>query len=162
MPTPRSAPPSPWPVALGVTVEELFGRGELADPVQARPAAPAGPGERVTLATVGHTSWREGLVVRPSTAVTGLRDVARLGLDLTPAELPGYDSRVSGHLQVAAAIAGRRADAGVSSEPAALAYGLHFIPLAAERFDLVIPAKLAAAPEVLGLLKVLTSPWLLT
>ena len=133
---------------------------------------------------VGFASWREGLVVRPGTAITGLRDVARLGLrlvnrepgararalldrevlrlGLTPAELLGYDSRVCGHLQVAAAVAGRLADAGVSSEPAALAYGLHFIPLAAERFDLLIPAKLAASPEVQGLLKVLTSPWLLT
>jgi molybdate-binding protein len=134
--------------------------------------------------SVGFASWREGLVVRPGTAVASLRDVARLGLrlanrepgararalldheclrlGLTPAELPGYDSEVSGHLQVAAAVAGRLADAGVSSEPAALAYGLHFVPLAAERFDLLIPAKLAASPEVQGLLKVLTSPWLVT
>ncbi len=293
--------------ALGVTVEELFGRGELAEPVLARPVAPAGPGARVALATVGDTfvalplrgetaartgfsaagglvpalseasatvagelpvrpispprptlvvagcdpalplletplslldppvafvwwpcgsgeairlaaaglvhvagvhrpagerapidvtgipggaevvgfaSWREGLVVRPGTTVTGLADVARLGLrlvnrepgaqartlldeerlrlGLTAADLPGYDSQASGHLQVAAAVAGRLADAGVSSEPAALAYNLDFIPLATERFDLVMPAKLAASREVQGLLKVLTSPWLLT
>jgi hypothetical protein len=32
----------------------------------------------------------------------------------------------------------------------------------AERFDLVIPAKLATSPEIQGLLKVLTSPWLPT
>jgi molybdate-binding protein len=49
----------------------------------------------------------------------------------------------------------------VSSEPAALAYGLSFIPLADERFNLVLPAKHAASREVQGLLKVLTSPWLL-
>jgi putative molybdopterin biosynthesis protein len=54
-------------------------------------------------------------------------------LRLTPAELPGYDSRAAGHLQVAAAVAGRLADAGVSSEPAALAYGLDFLPLASEQ-----------------------------
>jgi molybdate-binding protein len=59
------------------------------------------------------------------------------------------------------AIAGGLADAGVSSEPAALAYGLDFIPLAQERFDLLLPAKHAASREVQGLLKVLTSPWLL-
>src|ERR1700684_2679672 len=41
--------------ALGATIEELFGRGELADPVQARPVAPARPGERVALATIGDT-----------------------------------------------------------------------------------------------------------
>ncbi len=132
---------------------------------------------------VGFASWREGLVVRPGARVRGLGDVAarglrlvnrepgaqaralldqerrRLGLD--PADLPGYDTRAAGHLQVAAAIIGGLADAGVSSEPAALAYGLDFIPLAQERFDLVLPAKHAASREVQGLLKVLTSPWLL-
>jgi DNA-binding XRE family transcriptional regulator len=41
--------------ALGVTIEELFGRGDLADPVLARPVAPAGPGGQVALATVGDT-----------------------------------------------------------------------------------------------------------
>jgi molybdate-binding protein/transcriptional regulator with XRE-family HTH domain len=132
---------------------------------------------------VGFASWREGLVVRPGAQVRGLDDVARQGLRLVnrepgaqartlldrerqrlgldPAELPGYDSRAAGHLQVAAAIVGGLADAGVSSEPAALAYGLDFISLAAERFDLVLPAKHAASREVQGLLRVLTSPWLL-
>jgi putative molybdopterin biosynthesis protein len=132
---------------------------------------------------VGFASWREGLVVRPGTAVRGLDDIVRQGLRLVnrepgaqaralldrerrrlrldPAELPGYDTRASGHLQVAAAIVGGLADAGVSSEPAALAYGLDFIPLAQERFDLLLPAKHAASREVQGLLKVLTSPWLL-
>jgi len=132
---------------------------------------------------VGFASWREGLVVRPGSHVRGLDDVAahglrlvnrepgaqaralldreRLRLRLDPAELPGYYSQAAGHLQVAAAIVGGLADAGVSSEPAALAYGLHFIPLAAERFDLVLPAKHATSREVQGLLKVLTSPWLL-
>ena len=132
---------------------------------------------------VGFTSWREGLVIRPGTQITGLDDAVRQGLRLVnrepgaqartlldrelgrlgldPADLPGYDSQAAGHLQVAAAVAGRLADVGVSSEPAALAYGLNFIPLAEERFDLVLPAKHAASREVQGLLRVLTSPWLL-
>jgi putative molybdopterin biosynthesis protein len=132
---------------------------------------------------VGFASWREGLVVRPGAQVRGLDDVARQGLRLVnrepgaqartlldrerlrlgldPSQLPGYDSQAAGHLQVAAAIVGGLADAGVSSEPAALAYGLDFIPLAEERFDLLLPAKHAASREVQGLLKVLTSPWLL-
>lgn len=135
---------------------------------------------------VGFTCWREGLVFRPGTQLTGLDDAVRQGLRLVnrepgaqartlldrelarlrldPAEpnvLPGYDSQAAGHLQVAAAVAGRLADVGVSSEPAALAYGLNVIPLASERFDLVLPAKHGASREVQGLLKVLTSPWLL-
>jgi molybdate-binding protein/DNA-binding XRE family transcriptional regulator len=132
---------------------------------------------------VGFASWREGLVVRPGAGVRGLDDVARQGLRLVnrepgaqartlldrerlrlglePSQLPGYDSLAAGHLQVAAAITGGLADAGVSSEPAALAYGLDFIPLAEEHFDLLLPAKHAASREVQGLVKVLTSPWLL-
>ncbi len=132
---------------------------------------------------VGFASWREGLVVRPGAGVRGLDEVARQGLRLVnrepgaqartlldrerlrlglePSQLPGYDSLAAGHLQVAAAIVGGLADAGVSSEPAALAYGLDFIPLAEEHFDLLLPAKHAASREVQGLLKVLTSPWLL-
>src|SRR5271166_2145592 len=40
--------------ALGMTVEEVFGPGDLGDPVLARPvAAINGPGSRVALATVG-------------------------------------------------------------------------------------------------------------
>ena len=62
---------------------------------------------------------------------------------------------------MAAAITAGLADAGIASEPAALAYGLAFIPLAAERFDLVIPASLAGSREVQGLIRALSSRWLL-
>ena len=132
---------------------------------------------------VGFARWREGLVIRPGTGICGLDDVAarglrlvnrepgaqartlldaeRLRLHLDAAELSGYHSQAAGHLQVAAAVAGGLADAGVSSEPAARAYGLAFIPLADERFDLVLPAAPAASREVQGLVKVLSSPWLL-
>ena len=62
---------------------------------------------------------------------------------------------------MAAAIAAGLADAGIASEPAALAYDLAFAPLAAEHFDLVIPASQLSSREVQGLLKVLSSVWLL-
>jgi putative molybdopterin biosynthesis protein len=134
---------------------------------------------------VGFTAWHEGLAVRPDlrAVVTGLdviakrrlrivnrepgaearrlldRERSRLGLD--PADLIGYDTQVAGHLQVASAVAAGLADAGVASEPAARAYGLAFVPLARERFNLVIPAEHAASREAQALLRVLTSPWLL-
>ena len=134
---------------------------------------------------IGFCSWREGLVLRPELAgrvrdLAGVaagghrivnrergaearrvldREAGRLGLD--PGRLTGYEATVAGHLEVAAAIAAGLADAGVASEPAALAYGLAFLPLAAERFDLVIPAAQAGTREVQGLLRALTSPWLL-
>jgi len=134
---------------------------------------------------IGFCSWREGLVLRPGLAgsVSGLRDVAAAGLRLVnreagaearrvldrelaaagiePGALAGYDTRATGHLEVAAAIAAGLADAGIASEPAALAYGLSFVPLAQERFDLVVPAAQAASREVQALLRALTSQWLL-
>jgi molybdate-binding protein len=134
---------------------------------------------------IGFCSWREGLVLRPELAgrICGVKDVAEGGLRLVNREpgaearslldrqladagiegsqLAGYDTRADGHLQVAAAIAAGLADAGIASEQAALAYDLAFIPLAAERFDLVIPAGHVSTPEVQGLLKVLSSAWLL-
>jgi molybdate-binding protein/transcriptional regulator with XRE-family HTH domain len=135
---------------------------------------------------LGFASWQEGLALRPDLAgkVGGLADAASHGLRLvnrekgaearkvldreaaragiTAASLPGYETRVTGHLQVAAAIAAGLADTGVASEAAAIAYGLAFVPLAAERFDLVIPARQAGSREVQALRKVLSSPWLLT
>ena len=134
---------------------------------------------------VGFTAWREGLVVAPElrAAVTGLDAIAkrrlrlvnrergaearllldreRLRLNLEPGDLIGYDTQAAGHLQVASAVAAGLADAGVASEPAARAYGLAFVPLARERFNLVIPAEHTASREAQALLKVLSSPWLL-
>jgi putative molybdopterin biosynthesis protein len=134
---------------------------------------------------VGFTAWREGLVLRPELApvITGVdslvkdrrrvvnretgaearrlldRELGRLGADQE--ELPGYDTRAAGHFQVASAVAACLADAGVASEPVARAYGLDFVPLADERFDLVLPGAHLGSREVQGLLKVLASPWLL-
>ena len=134
---------------------------------------------------IGFCSWQEGLVVRPELAdgISGVGDVARRGLrvvnrepgaearsvldrelasaGIQASQLPGYGTQVTGHLEVTAAIAAGLADAGIASEPAALAYCLAFIPLAAEHFDLVIPARQAGSREVQGLLKVLSSAWLL-
>jgi molybdate-binding protein/transcriptional regulator with XRE-family HTH domain len=136
-------------------------------------------------AVVGFTAWREGFAVRPELkpVVTGLDAIARhrlrivnrepgaearrlldaerLRLGLDGADLPGYDTQAAGHLQVASAVAAGLAEAGVASEPAARAYGLAFVPLAEERFSLVIPAEHAASREVQALFKVLSSPWLL-
>jgi molybdate-binding protein len=144
-------------------------------------------GQRVPegAAQVGFTAWREGLVLRRESrpSVTGLGSIAKLRLrivnrepgaearrlldaerqrlGLAPEDLTGYDTQAAGHLQVASAVAAGLADAGVASEPAATAYGLAFIPLAEERFSLVIPAEHTASREVQALFKVLSSPWLL-
>ena len=133
---------------------------------------------------IGFCSWREGLALRPDAAgsTAGLADVATAGLrlvnrqpgsearllldrelarlGLVPGQLHGYDTQATGHIQVVSAIAAGLADAGIASEPAALAFGLAFIPLATERFDIVIPAAYLPSREVQGLLRVLGSRWL--
>jgi putative molybdopterin biosynthesis protein len=134
---------------------------------------------------MGFSTWREGLVIGPAAGddVADVTDVVRGRLRLVNREpgaearrvldreldgagidarqVPGYETTAAGHLQVADAIAAGLADAGVACEPAALAYGLAFIPLAAERFDLVIPSVHAGSREVQALIKVLGSRWLL-
>jgi putative molybdopterin biosynthesis protein len=130
-------------------------------------------------------SWREGLVLRPACAdgITGVRDLPGSGLRLVnrepgsgarqvldrelarhgidPGLLPGYETAAAGHLEVAAAIAAGVADVGVASEPAALAYGLAFVPLTEECFELVIPAAHAGSREVQAMIRGLSSRWLL-
>jgi putative molybdopterin biosynthesis protein len=146
---------------------------------------PAGELLRDGADVIGFCSWREGLVIRPERAdqvgdvagviSAGLRLVNRepgsearhvldrelVSIGVTGPDVTGYETTATGHLEVAAAIAAGLADAGVASEPAALAYGLAFVPLTAERFDLVIPAGQTGTREVQGLLRILSSSWLL-
>lgn len=128
------------------------------------------PGRRVALVTLAHR--RLGLILprgNPA-AITGLRDLARSGVrfinrqsgagtrvwldaqlrkvEIRPDQVAGYEDAVATHSEVARAIAEGRADAGLGIEAAALAYGLAFICLTTERYDLVFPADVWALPPV--------------
>ena len=59
--------------------------------------------------------------------------------DIDSASVPGYDRQEYTHLAVAAAIASGTADFGLGIRAAATALELGFVPLAFERYDLVIP-----------------------
>jgi putative molybdopterin biosynthesis protein len=128
---------------------------------------------------VGFAAWREGLVVSPRYAgrVRGLADALELGLRVANREpgsearrllddalvqlgvdgkaLAGYDSSCTAHLLVASAIAAGLADVGVASEPAALVYGLGFVPWQEETCELWIPGSQLGTPEVRALLDVM-------
>lgn len=131
---------------------------------------------------IGFASWREGLAIAPklSGQVETLNDVKRLGMRLVNREpgseahevlererrrlqipanaLPGYSTTLTGHLPVASAVASGLAEVGITSEPAAIAYGLDFVPLATERYDLVVRRDHLGTGEVRSLLQVLGSP----
>ena len=62
--------------------------------------------------------------------------------------LKGYLRVLPGHLPAAAAVARGEADCCIATESAARLFGLHFIPLAAERFDLVTLKRHLDLPQV--------------
>jgi len=89
---------------------------------------------------------------------------ARLALDevlaereLDPARIAGYTRELSGHLEVAAAVAAGAADAGVTIRVAADAYRLDFIAMREERYDLVIPERELNSTPVRAMLETLNS-----
>jgi putative molybdopterin biosynthesis protein len=65
-------------------------------------------------------------------------ELSRRGLD--SAQISGYTREEHTHLSVAAAVAAGRADAGMGILAAARAFGLDFIPVAREPYDLVLHA----------------------
>ncbi len=135
--------------------------------------------QRPGVEVVGFASWREGLALshRHRGRARDLQDIIRTGLRIAnrevgsearrlldeemarlaidPAELAGYETECTAHLLVASAIASGLADAGVTTEPAALAYSLDFIPWQEELSELHIPRPLVGSLEVRALLDVL-------
>jgi putative molybdopterin biosynthesis protein len=78
-------------------------------------------------------------------------ELARAGIDT--ASVDGYEREEPTHLAVAAAVAAGRADTGLGVLAAARAFGLGFVPVAREPFDLVMmPGEPAVAPllELMG------------
>jgi putative molybdopterin biosynthesis protein len=72
-------------------------------------------------------------------------ELARRGIE--PGDVDGYEREEPTHLAVAAAVAAGRADAGLGVMSAARAFGLGFVPVAREPFDLVMaPGEPAVAP----------------
>jgi putative molybdopterin biosynthesis protein len=133
------------------------------------------PGRRMLIANL--TRWRQGLVVAKGNplGLTSGADLLRPGLRLARRE-PGagahklvgrlltsagapdhplHGPEARDHAGVAQLVRWGAADVGVAIESVALAADLSFIPLAEERFDLVLPAELTAAPHVARLLDAL-------
>jgi putative molybdopterin biosynthesis protein len=79
----------------------------------------------------------------------------RLGID--PAVLVGYEREEVTHMAVAQAIQQGEADVGLGIYAAAAAYGLHFIPLTQERYDLVFLEDVWQTPAVQALVAIVRS-----
>lgn len=138
-------------------------------------------GRRVQVVTL--SLWQQGLIVARGNprGIAGPADLARPDLTLVTRE-PGSGSRaffdaclraagrpedageargareLSSHSAVAEAVAVGAADVGPGIMAAARAFGLDFIPVEEERYDLVLPAEYLDAPPVQALLETAVSP----
>jgi putative molybdopterin biosynthesis protein len=123
----------------------------------------------------------QGLMVAPGNplGISGLADVCRDGvryvnrqrgagtrvlldvllgeLDLSPSSVDGYAREEPTHLAVAAAIASGRADAGLGIMAAAAPFGLDFVPIAVEPYDLVVAPGALTSPQLEPLWALLSS-----
>ncbi|MGE4298248.1 MAG: molybdopterin biosynthesis protein [Desulfovibrionaceae bacterium] len=70
---------------------------------------------------------------------------------IAPDQVDGYDKEEFTHMAVAANVLTGVADAGLGIFAAARALDLDFVPLARERYDLVIPARFAADPKLVAM-----------
>ncbi len=82
-------------------------------------------------------------------------ELARLGIG--PDAIDGYAREEPTHLAVAAAVAAGRADAGLGIHAAARAFGLGFVPVATEPYDLVVAAGELDGPLLAPLWELLRS-----
>lgn len=77
--------------------------------------------------------------------------------NVDPADIYGYEREELTHTSVAAQIAGGSADAGMGIYSAAQIYGLDFLPICIEEYDLIIPDHAWDLPVVQQLLATLKS-----
>lgn len=137
------------------------------------------PDRDIVLVTLAHR--QQGLIVKQGNplAIENLKDLpkrdavfinrnpgsgTRLWLDqqldalgIAPQGIRGYENEVRTHIETAQIIAAGGADAGVGLQAAALKYGLDFVPLFKERFDLVMEAAFFTSPAMLPVMNILGS-----
>ena len=136
------------------------------------------PGRDVTV--VNLAIRHQGLMVQPGNplGIRGLADLARVRFinrqrgsgtrilldhhltqtNLSPASLAGYDKEEVTHMAVAVNVLTGTADCGMGIFAAARALDLDFVPLALERYDLVIPTQFMDDPRVTALMELLQNP----
>jgi putative molybdopterin biosynthesis protein len=136
---------------------------------------------RTALTVVSFARWEEGLVVAPGNpkGLRGVDDLARRTVKfvnrepgsgsralldsllaqsgMLPTAVRGYDDVAYGHLAAAYRVASGGADACLATRSAALSFGLGFVPVHAERYDLVMRRETAELPAVKAFLDVLQS-----
>ncbi len=136
----------------------------------------------VPVRVVGLVQRQQGLIVAHGNpqGLMGLADLARPGLRFVNRQrgagtrvlldyelgnlgidgraISGYEREEYTHLSVAAAVAAGRADCGLGVAAAAQALGLDFVPLFAERYDIIVPTEFAESELLAPLWGALKDP----
>ena len=128
----------------------------LAKRIQGLIVPPGNPRRLKSLADLSGSGVR--LINRqPGSGTRVWLDVQLKAAGVDPSAIEGYESEETTHLAVARAVAEGRADVGLGVSAAAAAYGLDFVPLGEERYDLVVPLELWEEAPLLALREVVAS-----
>ncbi len=115
------------------------------------------PGNPKSIRKVEHLARKNVTIANrePGSGSRALLDklLGRAGID--PRKVRGYDRVAHGHLAAAYCVVARQADVCLATRSAAQAFGLDFIPLNTERYDLVMRRRTADLPAVKSFLDVL-------
>jgi molybdate-binding protein/predicted nucleic acid-binding protein len=95
---------------------------------------------------------------QPGAGTRVLLDLELERRGIQPDRIEGYDRQEASHAAVAAAVADGEADCGLGIQAAAHSYGLDFVSLYEERYDLVIPAEHYESELLAPLLSLLRNP----
>ncbi len=132
-----------------------------------------------SVAVISFATWQMGLVVanRSEKKIASIADLAKPGVTIVNREpgagsrqlldmqlkqagvkgtqIKGYDHLTDGHLAAAWHVAAGFADCCVATEAAARAFGLPFVPIVTERYDLVVRRKHLETPGMQALFETL-------
>jgi putative molybdopterin biosynthesis protein len=108
------------------------------------------PGNPKNIRSVADVADKRAVLVNREKG-SGSRDLLDTNLrqaGIAGQSIAGYEDEVEGHLTAAYAVAGRRADCCIATRSAARRFGLDFIPLSVERFDLAVPQASLETPGI--------------
>jgi molybdate-binding protein len=133
-----------------------------------------------SMAVISFAVWEEGIVTAAGNAkgIKGIDDLARKDLTIvnreigsgcralldselarvgiSPSLVQGYDRMAAGHLAAAWEVRSGAADCCIATRAAARLFGLGFISLTSERYDLVVRKKFLDTPAMQNLLDTLS------
>jgi molybdate-binding protein len=132
------------------------------------------------VAVIAYAVWEEGILTRAGNPkkIRGVEDFAREDVTIVnreegagsralldtqlqkagiaPRDVHGYELLAPGHLPAAWQVQSGMVNACLATRGAARVFGLHFIPLVSERYDLVIRKQQLDSPRMQNLLDVLS------